>query len=82
MNKHLLSIGFGIAVVIGGIYLYQKYGRGKQKDIVKKVGGTYLGNKIGEIAGLHLAGPAGAIVGSVVGAVGAAIATENMPSQS
>ena len=73
MSRALVGITFGIATVVGGIYLYKKYGGGKRKRLVTNVAGVILGDRVGEIAGMSIAGPAGAIVGSVVGAVGGAI---------
>ena len=77
MFKTVLGIGFGIATIAGGIYLYKKYGSSNRKAAMANVAGVILGDKIGGITGFVVAGPAGAIVGSVVGAVGAAIAVED-----
>ena len=77
MSRALVGITFGLATVVGGIYLYKKYGGGKRKRLVTNVAGVILGDKVGEIAGMSIAGPAGAIIGSVVGAVGGAIVAEN-----
>lgn len=77
MFRTVLGIGFGVATIAGGIYLYKKASRGKHKALVANVTGVILGDKLGEITGYVVAGPAGALVGSVVGAVVGAIAAED-----
>ncbi|MBI4403779.1 MAG: hypothetical protein HY537_06445 [Deltaproteobacteria bacterium] len=80
MNRALLGLGLGLAAVIGGIYLYKKYG-GKQNKLLTSVAAVVLGDKVGEIAGFHLAGPAGAVAGAIAGAVGGAVLSDKFVAQ-
>lgn len=77
MLRTLLGIGVGAAAIVGGIYLYKKYGGGRRKVMVAHVAGTILGDKLGGAAGFVLAGPTGAVIGSVMGAVSGAMAAED-----
>ena len=76
MFRTVLGIGFGIATVAGGIYLYRKYGGGKRKGLVAHVAGVVVGDKVGTLIGHSIAGNPGAIIGSVLGAVSGVITAE------
>ncbi|MBI4403776.1 MAG: hypothetical protein HY537_06430 [Deltaproteobacteria bacterium] len=76
MSKGLATVAWGVAIVIGGLYLYKKYG-GKRSDLVGHAAGMALGHEIGGTAGHLVAGPVGMVVGGAVGAAAGVMAAED-----
>lgn len=76
MVRTLFGIGFGVATIAGGIYLYKRYG-GSRKATIATVTGVILGEKVGELTGYAVGGPVGALVGSIAGAVSGAMIAED-----
>ena len=77
MNRTAFGLFIGVAAVFGGIYLYKKYGKGKQKQRVGTVAGLVLGKKIGATTGALVAGPVGGIIGTIIGGATGAIIAES-----
>lgn len=76
MSRSLLTLIIGTAAIIGGLYLYKKYG-GKRRNLIAHGAGMALGHEVGGTAGQAIGGPIGAIVGGAVGAAAGVVAAHD-----
>lgn len=57
------------AIVVGGSYVFHRLKRKDTNNLIEHATGAVLGEKIGCAAGFTLAGPVGALGGSILGTV-------------
>ena len=73
----IVNVALGSAVVLGGVWLYMRYGPRAHRYPAAVSAGTVIGKEFGALAGLAIGGPIAVFPASVGGAVaGAVIASQ------